>query len=469
MWEKIVSFIKKWNMLEENDKVIAGISGGADSVCLLLVLMKLKEIINFDLVVVHVNHQLRGEEADSDEEYVRHLCKYYHLPIEVYRLDVGEIARVRKQSVEEAARDVRRKCFQEVMEKNHGTKIALAHHQNDNVETFFLNISRGSGLKGMTGIQPVNGQMIRPLLCVTRKEIEEFLTQRKISYCEDKTNHSDDYTRNRIRNHIIPALENSVNTQAVEHISDAMEKIRKIQHYMEEETDRFYEKAVQEEENSVLIYKEIFVEIPEAIQEMVMQKALVKCAEAKKDIQSVHVDQLKDLMGKQVGKKLDLPYHVQAYRCYDGIRIEKDRREKKEENISIKINFMEEKIIEKDGIIVEGKIIPRDADVEYKTEKQYTKYFDYDIIKNTLEIRTRMPGDYMIINEEGKKQKLKSYFINEKVPQDQRDHILLLTQGHHVLWVIGYRKDCTYQVENDTEHIFEIRIDKGEKYYGRNN
>ena len=468
MWKKITSYMKKWNMLNENDTVIAGISGGADSVCLLYVLLELKKTMDFDIVVVHVNHQLRAEEADHDEEYVRKLCQEQGLPFECYSLDVEKEARERKQSIEEAARDIRRECFQKTMEKYNGTKIALAHHKNDNVETFFLNISRGSGLKGMAGIQPVKEKTIRPLLCVTRQEIEEFLKERNISYCDDKTNSMDDYTRNRIRNHVIPFLENSINKQAVAHIFDAMEKISRIQEYMEEEASKYYRKVVEEKE-SVQIKKEEFYQVPEVIREMLLHKALVKCTGSEKDIQSVHIQQLKELMEKQVGKKLDLPYNVRAYRCYEGVRIEKIQSVEKEEKLSIKIDFSKENIVKKDHIIIRGRIVSENMDEEYKTEKQYTKYFDYDIIKNTLEIRTRMSGDYIIINEEGKKQKLKSYFINEKIPQNERDHILLLTHGHHVLWVIGYRKDCTYQINNDTKHIFEITIDKGEKNYGRKN
>ena len=462
MWEKITAYIKKWNMLEENDKVIAGISGGADSVCLFYVLLELKKKLNLNLIVVHVNHQLRGEEADHDEQYVRKLCKKNDIPCEVYSLDVESIAKKRKQSIEEAARDIRKECFSDTMNKYHGTKIALAHHQNDNVETFFLNISRGSGLKGLTGIQPVNDQTIRPLLCITRKEIEQFLKEKGVSYCDDRTNSSDDYTRNRIRNHVIPVLENGVNEQAVSHISQTMEMIWKIQEYMDEETSKYYRKTIKEEKNGIMIRKESFEKVPEVLQEMILKRALVSCAEAQKDIQSGHIYGLKELMGKQTGRKMDLPYHVQASRCYEGLYLEKKKEKDTKEKFCCTIDLSKEKSIQEGDIKISCRFLQENDHNEYKTEKIYTKYFDYDIIKNTLKLRTRMPGDYIIIDKEGRRQKLKSYFINEKIPQNERDHILLLAHEHHVLWVVGYRRDCTYLVNNNTKQILEITIDKGE-------
>ena len=201
MLTKVKNYAEKYQMFSSEDCIIAGISGGADSVCLLLVLLELQKEIGFGIVAVHVNHGLRGAEADADEAFVKQLCKEYGIPLETYCADVAMIANERKQSTEEAGREVRRECFEQARVKYSGTKIALAHHQNDNAETFLFRLARGTGLKGLGGMIPVKEQFVRPLLCLSRGEIEEYLQEHDISYCTDASNESDEYARNRIRNH----------------------------------------------------------------------------------------------------------------------------------------------------------------------------------------------------------------------------------------------------------------------------
>ena len=183
IFHKVEQYVAKRNMIQKGDKLVVGVSGGADSICLLFVLMELQKKLAFEMVVVHVNHGLRGESADADEAYVRKVCKEHGITCEVYRENVDLIAKERKQSTEEAGRDVRREAFGHTMEKHGGTKIALAHHMNDSVETFFMNLARGTGIQGMGGIRPIAGVYIRPLLCLERREIEEFLREiKKLGY-----------------------------------------------------------------------------------------------------------------------------------------------------------------------------------------------------------------------------------------------------------------------------------------------
>ena len=195
MLNRIKKFMEKWHMLTAGDTVIAGVSGGADSMCLLFVLEELRKSMEFDLVIVHVNHGIRGEAADADEEYVRDICRKLGLTCEVFHVNVPEYARKEKLSEEEAGRELRRKAFRETAIKYGGTRIALAHHQDDNAETFFLHLARGSKMKGLGGICPVKGDYIRPLLCVNRMEIEEFLEKKGILYCMDATNLEDTYKK----------------------------------------------------------------------------------------------------------------------------------------------------------------------------------------------------------------------------------------------------------------------------------
>ena len=191
-WEglqkKVESYLKRWNMIERGEHIVAGISGGADSVCLLFVLLRLRETQGIQVTAVHVNHLLRGKAADGDESFVAELCKRHDVPCRVFRIHAAAEARKRSCSLEEAGREIRRESMKSVLEEVHADKIAFAHHQGDNAETVLMNLCRGSQVKGMRGILPVAGEFIHPLLCVGKSEIEEALSERGVSWRIDATN-----------------------------------------------------------------------------------------------------------------------------------------------------------------------------------------------------------------------------------------------------------------------------------------
>lgn len=470
MIEKVARFVAKWEMLNKADKVVVGVSGGADSVCLLFVLMELQKTIGFDIIVVHVNHLLRGEDAESDEKYVRELCEKYHLTCEVYRENVEWIAKNKRESLEEAGRNVRREAFEQTLKKYGGTKIALAHHRNDNAETLLMNLARGSGLAGLGGMRPVKENRIRPLLCLERKEIEEYLLKRQIAYCTDETNYSDAYTRNRVRNHVIRTLEQGVNEKTVAHFSETMERIWELQDYMEEEAERRYDRVSLEKENKTVLLKEEYEKLPLILRGMVIKKAIVSMTKKEKDIHAVHIEEVQKLMGNQVGRQIHLPYGVCACRCYEGICITFAREmRQKEEAEKQEIDLLQSNHRQIGEWNISYEIKNAEEISREEVENPYTKCFDCDIMDRTIVIRTRAAGDYITINESGAKQKLKSYFINEKIPKEERDRVLLLADGSHILWVVGYRRGCAYQIGKNTKHILKITIDIGEKDNVRKN
>ncbi len=465
MVRKVTEYAAQRNMLEKNDKVIAGVSGGADSVCLLFMLMEMRKQAGFEIVVVHVNHGLRGENAQRDERHVKELCEKYSIPCEIYREDVELIAKNRKQSLEEAGRNVRREAFQRALVKYGATKIALAHHKNDNVETLIMNLARGTGLKGIGGMKPVNGNVIRPLLCLDRQEIESYLEREGIAYCMDETNASDDYTRNRIRNQIIPLLIGGVNEKAVSHMADAMEMLQEIWEYMEREMQRYYKETVCSQGNGLLISEKAYNNVPKVFRGNVLKEAVRRAAWKERNIHRAHIDSLKELMTKQTGRQISLPYHLTAKRCYEGIFISDGEQEKKVQSYG-RIDLQTGSVIKAGDFKISCRIL---EEGECKKEKSYTKCFDYDIMKNNVVFRTRAPGDYITIDGDGRRQKLKSYFINAKIPSEERDKIWLLAEGSHILWIIGYRRGCAYHVGTDTKKIVEVTINKGEGSDGRDN
>lgn len=484
--KRIEKFIQKYHMLTCGDKVIAGVSGGADSVCLFLMLLELREKIGFDLIAVHVHHGLRGEAADQDQRFVEALCEQHRIPLEIFRVNLESIAKKRKQSLEEAGRMVRREAFDSVCQKYGGNKIALAHHQNDNAETLLWNLSRGTGLDGLGGIRPVNGKFIRPLLCMNRKEIEEYLAKRKQSYCIDETNAGTDYTRNKLRHRVLPILEEQVNSSAVRHMNETMEQIWELQEYMQEQVEAAYQECVQEHSEKacwIQIQQNSFETFPELIKKMVIRKGMEQVGGKKRDLSHKHVDVMMELMNKQVGRTLDLPYEMHAKRNYEGIRLEKQRtysfgEEKKAEIMQecmSELNIPGETILADRNLKLRCKILekPKNLSIKDIPQKIYTKWFDYGIIKSSLYIRTRQAGDTIVIDEKGHQKKLKNWFVDEKIPKEVRDSQLLLAENNEILWVLGHRMSQAYQVKQSTKWILQIEVETyksdGGKENGRNN
>ena len=469
MIEKVKRYAEKWHMLKKEDRVIVGVSGGADSVCLLFVLKELQKEISFELFAVHVNHGLRAEAADLDELFVKNLCEEWEIPCFTYSENIELIAKSRKQSTEEAGRNVRRECFQKTLEMVNGNKIALAHHRNDNAETVLMNLARGTGLKGLGGIRPVQEEYIRPLLCLSRLEIENYLREQDLSYCHDMTNESDEYTRNRIRNHVIPYLENEVNSAAVQHMGEAVERLWQVQDFMEESVERVWNEAVIFEGESYLVKSLEFEKLHVALRPILLKKILLHLCESEKDIEHIHLQAMADLFFKQVGKQIDLPYQLLAKRTYDGIKIQrKTKNEQEEFERRICLKPGEEDVFELNGQKISCKVLENALENHKCIQKGGKQCFDYDIIQSGLTVRTKRTGDYITIHPDGRTQKLKSFFINEKVPQEIRNQILLVADGSHILWIVGMRVNCAYQVSHKTKYVLEIQIDEG-VCYGRKN
>ena len=454
MYQKVKAYVKKWHMLQKEDSVIAGISGGADSVCLLFMLLKLQKELGFALMAVHVNHGIRGAEAERDEAYVKRLCRQWNVRLKVYQENVPAYAKEHGMTEEEAGRDIRRTCFCKVLKEWGGTKIALAHHENDNVETLLWNLCRGTGIRGLGGIAPVNDVWIRPLLCVKRREIESYLKKRGISYCTDTTNADRRYMRNRIRMDVIPYLEDCVNTESVSHMGKTMERMYELEQYILEEVGQYKESCTGCKNGRRIIRQTEYTKIPKALRDNVLHEILCETAGRRKDIEEVHVQMLRDLFTKQVGKRIDLPYGVTAIRTYEGVRFEK--------------NIPEASYAGDENELFSIRVFDRGPGNVTFPEKIYTKWFDYDIIKNTVKIRHRIAGDFIVINRYGGRKKLKQYFTDQKVPQEDRDKIWIAADGDEVLWIVGYRQSQKYQITEKTTKILEIQYYGGEEN-GRDN
>jgi len=476
MIEKVLNYVQEQHMLAEGDCVIAGVSGGADSVCLLFMLLELKKSIPIEIQVVHVNHMIRSEAAE-DAAYVEKLCALYKLPFTLIKIDVESLAASCHISMEEAGRKVRYAAFEEALGTRQG-KIAIAHNKNDCCETFLFHLFRGSSLKGLSGIRPVRDKIIRPLMCLERSEIEAFLQERNIHYCIDRTNLEDNYTRNKIRHHILETAQ-EISAAAVKHISSACERVSEAYDLIEDMTQQAYESCVSltADAHDCAVYhieKEQFAMLHHTIQGYLVMEVLSRAAGSRKDLEAVHIRQVQELFGKQCGRAVNLPYGMYAERVYTGICIYK-RQE------AAPAECMEQEIVlsavEKERLLA-GEILTiplnEQKDIILKVElkfvnainlknipeKKYTKLLDYDKIKNSIVIRTRRAGDYLTINSINQRKSLKAYFIDNKVPKEDRSKVYLVTEGSHVMWVIGGRISSYYKIDEKTERILCLAIDE---------
>ncbi len=472
MLNTVQDFIHKHNMINEGDKIAVGVSGGADSVCLFHVLLKLSPIYNLTLFVVHVNHGIRGAEADEDEAYVKKLCSDNKVSFTLVKADVKSLAAREGMSEEEAGRKVRYEAFRDCFDKNKCNKIAIAHNKNDNAETVLFHLFRGSGIKGLTGIPPVRQSIIRPLLCIGRGEIENYLKENGIRYQIDRTNLVQDYSRNKIRHQIISFAQKEINTNSVEHIVKAAEKLLEIDAYLEKNIDIAFEEVViyHKREEAYEIKIEKLRQEDLAIQKGIIRRIYGKLASQLKDVEALHVELILALTKRQVGKSVNLPYDILAVRGYHTITMKINPNKKLRDELQVKGG--EDPLMEQSLSIPGDVYIPQTNQtlhvklINYKKNmiiprNGYTKWFDYDKIKNTVLIRTRREGDFIQIDSKGGRKKMKALFIDEKIPREKRDFLPLLADGAHIMWVVGGRMSEAYKVSEETKVILEISLDGG--------
>lgn len=585
---KIMGYADQHALLSPGDRIVVGLSGGADSVCLLLALQVLSVKLPLSLCAVHVEHGIRGQEALEDAAFCRQLCETRGIPFREVHCAVPERARREGLSLEEAGRKARYETFAQVLEAWGGTKIAVAHHREDQAETLLLHLFRGTHLAGMQGMRPRQEVIIRPLLDTSREEIEQWLCQQGVFWRTDSTNLTDDYARNRVRHRILPEAR-QINSAATEHLAETCGAIGEVMDYMEAEAEKLYlqcrierptdaqpsqpvagdghvgndcgvsPKSVQKiadkfskleqtnrnistinvnrqmeqqefangesvQHSSVTLDAGILASVPPVLARFVLKKAYMDCCGQCKDVGAVHYAALMGLLSGETGKRLDLPHGVCAEKNYDRLTLYTTKRQKKQRDNRIQGgNLDREKLIckqESQNILAcncgksgdvrdesmeliakapsegEGSIgqspeyvllisgvtdtpntvfpvvsLPDGGQITITLEdfkkgavipiKTYTKWMDYDTIKGSLMLRTRRPGDYLVINEQGGRKKLKDYFIDEKIERRERDRMWLLADGSHVLWVIGGRMSVACRVTERTEKVLKIHADGG--------
>ncbi len=313
MEEEILKVIRKYNLIEKGDRLVLGVSGGPDSMCMLDILNKIKNNsdidMEFSIVVAHVNHMIR-EEANSDEQYVKEYCKKNNIDFYSKSIDVQKIGNNMKIGTEEAGRKVRYEFFDEILELTNSNKIAIAHNKNDKIETIFMNLFRGSGILGLKGIEAKNGKYIRPLIECERDKIEKYCVENNLNPRIDKTNFDNTYTRNKIRNVVIPYIKKEFNPNIINTIDRLSELVSEEETYIEKHVEETYSKLLIKED---LLNKTVILDLKQFnCQEKVIKSRLVLYTIARlfgstKGIEKIHIDDIVKMCSKNIGNKYLTP------------------------------------------------------------------------------------------------------------------------------------------------------------------
>lgn len=466
MEEKVIAFIKENQMIQPGDRIILGLSGGADSVCLFFLLAELRQSLDFTLACVHVHHGLRGEEADGDEAFAARLCKERRIPYRCYYYNVKKEAEDRKLSTEEAGRLLRYRSFERALNELGYNKIAVAHHMMDQAETVLYHLCRGSGLAGLAGMRPVSGNRIRPLLCLKKEEITEYLLKRGISWREDHTNLEQIYTRNKIRHSVLPCLSENINPVAAEHIAACSFAVAEAAQYIEKQAAKAWESCAIDKKEEIAFDLERYQELDTVIKKQLIFMAADYLGLGRKDLQAVHLSMATGLIGAQAGREVCLPGGLRICREYGALVFtRKERQRAKLNGTALELAFGkagEYALPDGSGSLSASAPVPVEQiplkEIVKNEENTYTKWFDYDRIKGTLQLRNRREGDFLEISKERFRKKLKEYLIDSKVPRQQRDNIWLLADGSHILWVVGYRISEGYKIRRDTRRAVRIQM-----------
>ena len=477
MYKKIKQYCEKHGMLEQDSRVVIGISGGPDSVCLLDFLCELKKERNLSLYVVHVHHGLRGESADQDEQFVRNLCKQYEVPYYCFYEKVKERADREKISIEEAGRLCRYEKMEQVRKETKSDYIAVAHHANDQAETILFHLVRGSGIEGLKGISPKREHIIRPFLNVTKQEILEQLKKKHLSYRIDETNEEIVYTRNKIRHQWIPMMQ-QVNEEAVQHICQAAELMAIANDYIKQESNKAYESCLVTEQRCKDGTIQMFQFSVQRLQENhlflrleIIKKILCQLIGARQ-ITTVNINQINQLLEGETGKTISLPKGYIAKKQYEILILEKNKEERMEEKEGYvyELEVPSDMYIDEIGgeirlsLLENDRIWKKEQDFEQRISKEtYKKMFDYDKIKGRLQLRTRRAHDRLSIDGLGRHKSLRRFFIDEKIPREQRDVFPILADEDGILWLLGYRIGAKYKVEVTTKRILLVEYEKRTK------
>jgi len=465
--EKVLSYIKDNKLIKSGDKILVALSGGPDSICLLNILFELKKELNIDIAAAHLNHLLRGEDAFKDEEYVVNICNEKGIKCFVRRVDINTYAKDHKLSSEMAGRNVRYDFFDEIVEEEGFDKVATAHNANDQAETILFRLMRGTGLEGLGGIKASrDNKIIRPILCLSRDEVEKYIELKKLKPRIDKSNFERVYNRNKIRLDLLPYMKENFNEDIIQTLNRMSSLLQKDNEFLENLSLDFYNKYCIQYDDYFIIKREIFKE-EDAMVNRVLRHAITKYSKLNYDFEMKHIYKISHLAKNNSGKSVDLPNGIYAENIYGDIyiknKIEKRYINNKKEEINLNKNNINKHKLEFNNFRIEFFIMENceinDASLN---QNNLIKYFDFDKINNNISIRNRRDGDRIIPLGMNGSKKIKDIFIDMKIPKEERDNIPILCFDEKIAWIIGIRTSEEYKLTNISKNILKVVVERKE-------
>ena len=442
MLKKLRNTAEKYNMIKSGDAVVCGLSGGADSVCLLLSLNQLSAEMNFALEAIHINHCLRGEESDRDQQFCYDLCKRLHIPFNAVSCDVKGYSEKNGLSCEEAARELRYGIFREY---SMGKLLATAHNADDNLETMLLNLIRGTGLKGIAGIPPVRDNIIRPLIAVSRLEIEEYLQKCSQDFVTDSTNLTDDYTRNKIRHNIIPLMK-ELNSSLTETNVRTAEVLRS--------ENQFIDEAVSEAVRNCR-RDGIFIGLKEynqvirrrCIAEYLSENSLPFSNKRLTDCDNILIN----------GGKINISGNIFLISEGNTLRLEEIKPKNDNTLISKPIELGENRIFPDSILVCEIVNCESLKKIDFVHKKLTIYTLDYDKIKGTAIVRNRKFGDKLKLRGRNFTSSVKK-IINETIPVEQRNSLHFIEDENGTIFAEKIGIADRVAPDSSTKRLLKIQI-----------
>ena len=463
MLDKVINYIKENKIIQQDDRILVALSGGPDSVCLLHMLYRIKDKFNLKLGAIHINHMLRGEEADKDENYIIDLCEQMGIKHYVKRINIEYIAKETNVSLETAGRNERYKAFEEIKIKDKYNKIAVAHNANDQAETILMRIMRGTGLEGLTGIKPQReGGIIRPILCLNRQEIEDYCEYNGLNPRIDASNYDRHYSRNRVRLDILPYMRDNFNKDIIDTLNRMTLLLQKDNEFIEEYSQKCYNIYCKKHNNKLEILKELFEKEMESIITRVVIIAFKEISKSYQNFEMKHIYEIVNLASRETGKKINLTNNIICENLYGNIVLSKNDNKYYNYCVKTEIKLDKDNIIENiefNNYIINFEVIENKKKEKF-TKNNLIKLFNYDKIEKEILIRYRKDGDKIIPLGMSGSKKVKDIFINSKVPREERDNTPILCFDDKISWIVGYKTSQLFKIDSDTKMILKITVNR---------
>ena len=440
LFREILNINKIYNLIESNDVIVVGFSGGPDSVFLVEMLKKLQYFFNFKIYLVHINHLLRGEDADSDENFSFEYAKKNNLEIFIKRIPVKEIAKEVGKTLEEVGREERYKFFFEIYEKVGANKIATAHNKDDQIETFLFRLIRGTSLQGLEGIKIKNNNIIRPISEIYKKDILEYLNKNEIQYKIDKTNFENEFTRNSIRLDLIPFIEERYNIKFKDKIFSLIEEIRE-----NNQNNSLSLSNYTDSENRIILEKIKFLSDFD-------KKNLFSLFLNQKNIEFNRnkIDEINSLIKSNGTKKIDLDKTYRIVKDYTHLYIEVKKEDCVINNNVIQLKIPSEQIFDNFKIHIN---IAENLDIP----KKKNQYLLDALYNDIIEVRYRKEGDRIFLDENHSK-KVKEVFIDQKIPKDMRDRLPIFLYNNKIFWIYNVKKAYIPKINKNESKLIKVLI-----------